>query len=55
MHAALEVGDELLALPHQAALRDGAGLEPTLHRLHERDVLLGDLVVPGQELLHLAL
>ena len=43
MNAALEVGDELLALSHQATLRHGAGVEAALDRLDERDVLVGTI------------
>ena len=49
VHAALEVRDQHFARAHEPTLRHGSGLEPALHRLDERDVLLGDLVVPGHE------
>ena len=53
VHATLEVGDELFALSHEPTLRNCARVEAALHRLHERDVLLRDLVVPHHELVDL--
>src|SRR5438093_4853414 len=47
----LECGNELFALGHQASLRHGARVEPKLYRLHECDVLLGDLRIELDDLL----
>jgi hypothetical protein len=51
--AALEIGDELLALCHRPAVRDRSRFGPALRRLDERDVLLGHLVIPRHELVDL--
>jgi hypothetical protein len=50
VHAALEIGEQLLALAINLPCRDRSRRESGLHGLDERDALLGHLVVPCHEL-----
>src|ERR671933_66993 len=50
-YAALEPGDELLALVEDDAVRDRTAADSALDALDEDAVLASDLVVEGQELL----